>query len=120
MLAIANKSLKVIRLLLASGVEPNLRLAKGKTILMQACDQGNLDIMKALLSAGADVNLQDDADATALMWASHRGHLEAVKLLLHSEQINLDLRNHSGYTAMMLADFNQYPEVLELLQNKAN
>jgi uncharacterized protein len=106
----------VVRILLPAGADANTRLPDGKTILMKACDRGDLIMMKLLLEAGADPNLKDKAGATALMWASHRGHLEAVKFLLQNRSIALDEKNEGGYTALMLARFNNYPQVIELLK----
>ena len=50
------------------------------------------------------------------MWSSHRGNLDAVRLLLNTNQIDFNLRNRGGYTALMLAKFNNCYQVVELLK----
>ncbi|WP_048752512.1 ankyrin repeat domain-containing protein, partial [Crocosphaera watsonii] len=67
-------------------------------------------------TAGADITLTDQTGATALMWGSHRGYVNVVKLLLARDNVNLDEKNHSGYTALSLAEYNNYPDVIELLK----
>jgi len=84
---------------------------------MQVCDRRSLPLVQALIAAGADINLRDRSDATALMWASHRGYGEIVKVLLEIPNIELDWVNKGGYTALKLAEFNQYPEVVTLLKS---
>ncbi len=52
------------------------------------------------------------------MWSSLRGFLDAVKLLLDTNQVDLDIRNQGGYTALMLAQFNNHPQVTKLLRER--
>jgi uncharacterized protein len=51
------------------------------------------------------------------MWSSYRGYTEIVKLLLKASNINVNLRNRGGYTALMLAKFNNYNRIVQLLKN---
>jgi ankyrin repeat protein len=49
------------------------------------------------------------------MWSAHRGYAVAVQLLLDAgAQVNV--KNRGGYTALMLAEFNGYPEVVKRLK----
>ncbi len=115
-LAITQNYLNIVRLLLEAKADPDIPFQDGKTGLMKGADWGNLALMQCLIIAGADVNAKDVSQATPLMWASHRGYIEAVQLLLNTQQVQLDERNKGGYTALMLAKFNNYPEVVDLLE----
>ena len=87
-----------------------------KTGLMIAADRNNTVLIQHLIDSGATVNLTDASGATALMWASHRGHLASAKILLATGQVDLLVENQGGYTALMLAEYNQYPEMVALLK----
>ncbi|MEB3310246.1 MAG: ankyrin repeat domain-containing protein [Snowella sp.] len=115
-LAVKNQQHKIIHLLLKAGVDPDTRFPDSKTLLMKAADLGDRDLVEILLQAGADVNLTDSTQATALMWASHRGYAEIVKTLIQIPAIDLDAKNRGGYTALMLASFNQYFDVVDILK----
>jgi ankyrin repeat protein len=83
---------------------------------MQACDRGWLTAVDLLIKAGAEVNSRDSHGASALMWASHRGHGEIVRRLLEVPDLDLQIANQGGFTALKLAEFNQYPEVAAILK----
>jgi uncharacterized protein len=116
-LAVVNGWQKIALCLIQSGADPNTRLGDGKTVLMKACDQNNLELISHLLKAQADVNLEDKGGGTALMWAAHRGYLEAVKLLVKVKGIKIHHKNQGGYTAASLAEYNHYPEVARFLNS---
>jgi len=82
---------------------------------MQVVDVGDEEMVALLLAYGADPDRQDVAGATALMWGAHRGHVDVVKKLL-AAQANVSICNRAGYTALKLAEFNAYEEVVQLLK----
>ncbi len=49
------------------------------------------------------------------MWATSRGYTKAVQLLLQAGA-DVNLKNQGGYTALMLAEFNEYQDVARLLR----
>jgi hypothetical protein len=49
------------------------------------------------------------------MWAAHRGYTDAVQVLLKSG-VDMNVKNRGGYTALMIAEFNSYPDVVQLLK----
>jgi hypothetical protein len=49
------------------------------------------------------------------MWAAHRGYADAVQLLLDAG-VDVNVKNRGGYTALMIAEFNGYPDVVQLLK----
>jgi ankyrin repeat protein len=54
----------------------------GTTLLMFACEKGNLEVVQALLTNGADMEAKDIVGTTVLMKACEGGHLEVVQALL--------------------------------------
>ena len=78
-----------VKALLDEGVDVNTKYRYGVTVLIYACDHGNLDVVKLLLDRGADVNVKDSFyGATPLALAVSPAqkkkptHIEIVKLLL--------------------------------------
>ena len=78
-----------VKALLDEGVDVNTKYRYGVTVLIYACDHGNLDVVKLLLDRGADVNVKDSFyGATPLAMAVSPAqkkkptHIEIVKLLL--------------------------------------
>ena len=59
----------VVDALLDAKVNKNVRQEDGKTVLMQACQDGNLELVEYLLDKGFDVNCVDDHGRNALYYA---------------------------------------------------
>ena len=76
--------LKVSRLLLLAGADPNTRTELEQAVPLVAAHSrlGHTDMVSLLLEYGADPNLVDDGGQTALSEASAGGHLATVQLLL--------------------------------------
>ena len=76
--------LKVSRLLLLAGADPNTRteLEQAAPLVAAHSKLGHTDMVSLLLEFGADPNLADDVGLTALSQASAGGHLHTVQLLL--------------------------------------
>jgi ankyrin repeat protein len=70
------------RELLLEGFDPNSRLSRDETPLMQAAGRGQLAVCEMLIEAGADVKLGNESDRTALHLAAANGHDDVCKLLL--------------------------------------
>jgi uncharacterized protein len=49
------------------------------------------------------------------MWAAARGYSGGVEFLVKSGA-NVNLKNQGGYTAMMIAEFNGYADVVRILK----
>ena len=71
-----------VRLLLASGVDPNVADAKAWTLLHRAASSGRAEIVEELLSAGARVNVRSVKGWTPLSLAVLRRHTAIVRRLV--------------------------------------
>lgn len=112
-LAAAGYRVEVVRLLLASGADPNsnlnhrrsgpLHYAADTCLLNQSWSAPKqVQTIQLLLDAGAAINAQDKNGATALHRAVRTRGADAVKCLLQAGSDPL-LKNHPGSTAFHLA-----------------
>lgn len=107
----------VVVYLLETGADPNARDYSGVTPLMYAAfNNDNPEILSILLSeANLNINAYDQSGWTALMHASRNNGPEVLSALLQVGP-ELEIRNNSGLTALMLAaGFNENPEMITLL-----
>jgi len=81
-MAARNGHLRVVRLLLKAGANPNAQGNLGKTALIASAARGDGQAVNSLLSASADVGIIDNYGMSALSWACRNGHLGVAKLLL--------------------------------------
>ncbi len=99
----------------------NARDENGRTLLMKAAKNGDINQIKDLLYSGAAVDVGDNDGWTALMFAArYQKNPEAVNVLLESGA-NFRRKNNFGVTALMIAaGFNKEPSVTAaLLENRA-
>jgi hypothetical protein len=101
------RDVKLLRLLLDAGLNPNLRDREGHSLLWLAT--GTPACVALLLKRGADVNLRDTEvyRATALMKAAWLADLKSVQLLLDGGADPL-LQDYFGQTALDLAKQNTH------------
>jgi len=91
----------------------------GKTELMNACEEGNVDHVTELLASGdADLNshvlIYGHLGWTAMMFACWKGHTEIVSLLLHAgARINKICGRDD---AMSIAEYYNQTDIVELLR----
>ena len=109
----ATTGAEITKLLLDHGANPNARAKTGATPLLMT---SGADVIGLLLAAGADARARSKAGETALMEAAIRGDVDGAKLLL-DEGAEVNVADHRGYTALLLAA--QYdgdsPELVQLL-----
>jgi len=72
---------RIVKLLLDVGADPNVREQAGYTALHAAAQNGDMDLIRALLFGGADLNLKSDDGKTAMDIAMDAGHEKATLLL---------------------------------------
>jgi len=116
--AIHNKNVRLARMLLAQGANPNIAWpVTGQSPLMLAARTGTPVFVELLLAYKADVNKKYGSDEdTALIVAASRGQAGIVKILLdHGADKNSTTTD--GSTAAMIARGNGDQKVYELLKN---
>jgi ankyrin repeat protein len=97
---------RIVELLLQSGVALNLLDSNGQTALMHASHWPHVDVVKALLLHGADVNLRViDFDYTPLMLAVAGSTCEVISTLIdYGADIKLTTTGYDGiHSAWSLA-----------------
>ena len=80
-------------------LSPNLTI---KELFLQACTKGNLELARVLLANGAAVNWVDDL-GSGLHKAARSGHGELLDLLLAQPGVEVNIKNGTNRTPLMLA-----------------
>lgn len=81
--------------------------------MLAACRVGRIEIVDLLLKNGVSVNCE--FDQTPLIAASENGHLDIVNRLLQEDDIDINLRDSEGCTAVMMARSNNHVKLEDLL-----
>ncbi len=81
MIAISQRKIEIVRILLDSGLSPNQSDSKGYTPLMLASFLNEANIIQLLIDHGADVNAKSRSGFSALIYAIYVNAIEAVKVL---------------------------------------
>jgi len=106
----------IVRLLLDHGATVDSRGHDGWTPLIAASRGGHTDIVRMLLEKGATVETYTHDRWSPLMEASRYGRSKIVRLLLEtSPSLDLESRNHYGWTPLKLAAFGGHLENTRLL-----
>lgn len=99
--AAAEDQSAAIRLLVRTGkADVNLADLSGRTPIFYAVEQNKADALRTLISLGADVNAQDNNGVTPLMRASAKNRQDCVNILLKQKNINTNLKDFQGRTAI--------------------
>ena len=111
--------LQIVRSLLRSGVDVDIKGIADCTPLRCASESGHRDVVQCLLDHGADVNSRDDDKNAPLNWAAFRGHAEVVRVLLEHDA-RVDSKNDYDATPLYHATLGSdskgdYPQVVRLL-----
>ena len=127
-LATLHSTVEVVKELLASGAEVNAKTLKGESALHIAVSgryyySDRESVIQELIKSSADVNIQDEAGRTPLHFVaslekdkrrkdeeekeSEKENEQLLKALLVAEDVNVNLRNEEGETALFLAVENQ-------------
>ncbi|MCL1901932.1 MAG: ankyrin repeat domain-containing protein, partial [Firmicutes bacterium] len=105
----------IVKILLKSGTDPNIKDSYGNTALILASQYGHKNIVKMLLESGADPNIQSKDGITALIFASEYGHKNIVEMLLKSGA-GPNLKSSNGETALSIANKKGYTEIAAILK----
>lgn len=68
----------VVKTLIESSADVNMKSKYGETALMIAARDGTVEVVKALIDAGAEVNAKNDEGKTALDYSSTFGRIRWV------------------------------------------
>jgi len=112
------QSYQLAKLLIDKGVDINYKTKRGKTALMIASSESNLDTVKLLIDSGADLNLVSDGGGSALTYAAQKGNLEIAKLLLRrGANVNPEQEENNSLlaTPLMWAAINGHVDIVKLL-----
>ncbi len=107
-----------LALLKHKDIKVDLANIKGETALHRTSYQGMLKVVEELIEKGANANKQDKDGHTALIQACINEHTHVALALLEREDINVDLVNKYGHTALQWASFKGMLEVVEKLIEK--
>ncbi|XP_046673820.1 ankyrin repeat domain-containing protein 33B-like [Homalodisca vitripennis] len=95
----------------------NFADSSGRTALSYLASNGPVSLLEALLSLeGVDVNKPDNEGNTPLHFAAQAGQVESVNYLLsRCSGIEVDARNHLGFTPLMKAAIQGRTKCAKLL-----
>ncbi|WP_372972522.1 ankyrin repeat domain-containing protein [Marinobacter sp.] len=99
---------------LQEGEDFEQRDLRGRTPLIVAAEEGDLERVEYLLEQNVRVDAGDDCQWTAMMRAASGGHSEILVRLL-DEGADINHREKSGYTALMGAAVNNRLETARIL-----
>ena len=100
-MAAANDPSKV-RQLVVGGHDANELDENGRTALLIAALNGNLQIAAIVIKAGAHLDAKDRLGNTPLHYAAERNQIEMAQLLIDVGAI-IDVQNRNGMTPLMIA-----------------
>lgn len=96
----------------------NEKAENGRTPLIIASINGDVNIAKILIEKGAEIDLKNDKGNTPLILAAYNNHLGMVKYLIQ-KKADVKSTNSFGLNALMYASQNGYINVVKyLIKNK--
>jgi ankyrin repeat protein len=92
-----------VKALLANGGDVHEVDGRGEPALMHAAWGGHAEVVQMLLDAGASPNPQDRNGDYPLLFAAFQGHLPIIQALCAKPDIDPNLQNKNGFTALLIA-----------------
>jgi hypothetical protein len=115
-------NINIVRFLLENGAGVNIKdTHKGWTALMFSIGLVNeeFEIARLLIENGADVNeTATESGETALMIACKKCYFNTVRLFIENPDINLDITDNNGNTALNYARGNCSQDIVDLFPNE--
>ncbi len=108
-------AIDAIKLLLHNGADANTCDEINFSLLIKSIFVGKYNTTKLLLKYGANVNHKNTFGLTPLMAAVVEKNESIIRLLLSCKNINIDLQDNNGYTALMYACTLGYENIVKLL-----
>lgn len=100
--AASENDAELVRILVASGADPNLEPDHGMLPLHLAARRGNIEVVEALLDLGADPQLESDEGFRAIHYAAMSDSPSAVEMLVELGS-PIDAKNARGGDPLMIA-----------------
>jgi ankyrin repeat protein len=105
----------LVKLLLENNFDINLQDNHGDTPVFIAACRGADDIVQQLVQSGADVSLKNSAGWSPLHAAF--GYKVITEYLISCKEVDINDKENTGRTALMIAAQNNHPDVVEFLVN---
>ena len=118
MVAVVYQRVKMVQLLVASGVDVDYQNNLGCTAIMIAASRGYGQIVECLLSKTLKINGCSKRGWTTLMFASKAGKVDIVSKLLrnsNSENLRINAVNKAKCSALVLAAYSGHKDVVSIL-----
>ena len=120
--AVKNRDVAMMRALIDSKCDVNIKRRDGWTPFHLACEEGFTDGVKLMIDVGASVNsaanIEQNSNVQPLHQAAQEGYVDIVRLLINAgANVNAvkSWRGESGITALHLAAEASHVDVVELL-----
>lgn len=111
---VKKNDLAAVKSVLDKGANVNTKDRIGRSLLLIATREKQIEMAKLLVSYKADVNLQDDQMDSPFLYAGASGQTELVKLFLENGA-RFDLFNRYNGTALIPACERGYVETVKVL-----
>lgn len=117
--AVSDRDIKLVREILSSKPDLEIKDKKGRTALMIAAYNHDNKIVELLIAAGADVNAQDNLQNSPFLYAGAEGNIVLLKMGLENGA-NFSVYNRYGGTALIPAAEKGHLEVVKILTKVPN
>ena len=97
-----DSNVTVMKLTLPPGFSVDSRNATGRTPLMNAALNGNVQVVKSVIKRGADPSLMDNRGWNTLHCAAQGGDTDIISLI-HTHLPNIESKTGEGHTPLMVA-----------------
>lgn len=118
MIACKNRSLEVVKKLLAMGANPNTKRSFGFTALHESTLVGDIDIATILVENGADANAKALMDITPLHNAASFGNVKLLEILVEKGGADVNAKTLKGQTALDICMSLGYSDCIVYLAPK--
>ncbi|WGD38094.1 ankyrin repeat domain-containing protein [Lysinibacter sp. HNR] len=92
-----------VRVLIDAGVDINAQDQTSSNPFLYGCINNDFELVKIMVEAGADLKRLTRFGGNGLTPAAEKGHIDIVRYLLENTDINVNLTNTLGWTALIEA-----------------
>ena len=117
--ALKNDDLKMFKLLLKNGADPNVMILNKTSLLTYYVTNMKSRLIVEIIDSGCNINSQDKLGRTALMMAIQSTNFEAVKTL-SKIKIDDELTDFSGKTILDYAENSRDKRMFDLINELVN